>query len=542
MEQGLPEGETVVAGEQHLRVLDLGDVAVLRWLARGWEVPPGWLVVFSDEWAERRPQCEGFLRARAGLFERRLGARACTVRTVPRALAEELLERCHVYGASPLSLEWFGLLHGEELLGVLTLGRHPRQGQGGTVVLDRMCFTPGVQVVGGAARLFAHGCAWARAHGFDRMVSFSDSRLSPGTVYERMGFVRAEGGRPDYFYVRDGRRISKQSQRKRATGCPAGMTEREWATQRGLVRCYDAGKVRWEYDLRGGVPVTAEQVNSAQAARQQDRGVFHGPHLRGYFPSQKAPEPVYFGSSYELRCMFELEADPTVRTFGRGAMFQTPRGRWRSPDLEVERMGGPRELWEVKPSSRVGMPRERVQIADSAVHAAERGMLFRVWTERDSALGSDSRIAAWARTYLAEHAGDLSAAVRHQATRRAIRDRHYKKEQAASVTVSCAYCGRDHVVLPRTYARNIARHGGAYVCEALAGHIGGSKPKDALKKVNPYAAEGRKECSMCKAVLPVAEFQRRAKSWDGLSAACKPCLRVYDAARYQARKAHTSLC
>jgi hypothetical protein len=313
------------------------------------------------------------------------------------------------------------------------------------------------------------------------------------------------------------------------------MTERAWAAQRGLVRCYDAGKVRWEYALGGGAPATATQINSAQAARRQEQGVFHGPHLRGYFPSQKAAEPVYFSSSYELRCMFELEADPTVRAFGRGAMFQTLRGRWRSPDLLVERGSGPRELWEVKPSSRVELPRERAQIADSAVYAATQGMIFRVWTERDSALGSDHRIAAWARTYLAECAGDLSVAVRHQATRKAIRTRHYKKEQAASVTVHCAYCGCDHVVLPRTYARNVARHDGAYVCEALAGHIGGSKPKDALRKVNPYAAEGRKECSMCHQVRPVADFQQRAKSWDGLSAACKPCLREYDAARYRAR-------
>lgn len=526
----------MTVGDQRLRVLDLGDAVVLRWLARGWEVPSGWLVVFSDEWAERHAQCLGFLRARAGLFDRRVGARACTIRAVPKAVADEMLERCHVYGAGPLSLARFGIFHAEELVGVLTLGRHPRQGQGGTVVLDRLCFAPGVQVVGGAARLFASGCAWARAHGYARMVSFSDSRLTPGTVYERLGFTRARGDRPDYFYVREGRRVSKQSQRKRASGCPAGLTERAWAEQRGLVRCYDAGKVRWEYALVEGEP-TAAQVNSAQAARRQEQGVFHGPHLRGYFPSQKTSEPVYFGSSYELRCMFELEADPTVRTFRRGAMFQTPKGRWRSPDLEVERVGGPRELWEVKPSAMVERPRERVQIADSAVYAATQGMLFRVWTERDSALGTDARIAAWARTYMAEYAGDLSIAVRHQATRRAIRERHYAKEQAAAVTVACTYCRKDHVVLPRTYARNVARHGGAYVCEAMAGHIGGSKPKDALKKVNPHAAEGCKECSMCHRVLPVAEFQRRAKSWDGLSAACKPCLRVYDAARYQARKA-----
>lgn len=406
-------------------------------------------------------------------------------------------------------------------------------------MLDRLCFRDGVQVIGGSSRMLDRARAWAEAHGYDEILSFSDNRLTPGVVYDRLGFVADDQCRPDYFYVHDGRRVSKQSQRKRASGCPDGMTERAWAQARGLVRCYDAGKVRWVLSLRPSSRPTPQQDNSEQAARSNAAGISGGGvHMRGYFPSQKMGEAVYFGSSYELRCLFELEGDPDVRIFRRCDAFQTPRGRWRAPDLWIERMNGRREIWEVKPSAMIEMPRARAQIADTAVHAASIGVGFRVWTERDSALGSDGRIIGWAREYLSRQQGNATYVERGQRQRKAIRERHYAREQAASVVVHCDYCQADHTVLPRTYARNIAKHDGAYVCEAMAGHIGGSKPKDHLKVTNPYAAEGKKQCSMCKQVLSIGEFQKRKASWDGLSAACKPCLRVYDAERYRRKQAN----
>jgi len=522
-------------------VFDLNDPVQLERLSHGIEEAPDRVFLFSDEWDSRRPQCEGFLRARAGLFERRVGARSCTVREVPRSQAVSFVDRHHVQGSNHLSLVRFGLFHEDELLGVLTLGRHNRQNGENKVVLDRMCFVPGVQVVGGASRLFAAAQGWAREHGYDEIVSFSDHRLTPGTVYERLGFAQDRVYRPDYFYVHKGRRISKQSQQKRCTGCPADVTERTWAMDHGLVRCCDAGKTRWVFNLRPGEHPMPREANSERTAKLHAEGVFKNAHMRGYFQSAKNAGDVYFGSSYELRCLFELEANAAVRSFRRCEAFRGSKG-WRNPDLRVEFVDGHSEIWEVKPSEMTDRPEVKVQIADSSMYASKMGVPFLVWTEQDSELKTCNEIIKWAHSYLAEQQGDHTYADRRMAQRKVIRDRHYRKEQAASVTVACAYCGCDHTVLPRTYARNIARHNGAYVCEALAGHIGGSKPKDALKKVNPYAAEGRKECCRCHAVLPIDAFEHRQKSRDGRSSACKSCISIANAARYQARKARTPSC
>jgi hypothetical protein len=529
------------SGGVRLVVLDLEQPEVVERLANGIMVDPGCVYVFSDEWADRRVACEAFVRARAGRFERRLGARQCVVREVEKMEARVFLDAFHIQGANHLALVVFGLFVEAELVGVLSLGRHHRQGQERRVVLDRLCFRDGVQVIGGSSRMLDRARAWAEAHGYDEILSFSDNRLTPGVVYDRLGFTVDASCRPDYFYVQDGRRISKQSQRKRASGCPDGMTERSWAQARGLVRCYDAGKVRWLLPLRPSSHPTQQQDNSEQAARSNAAGISGSDiHMRGYFHSKKLGGDVYFGSSYELRCLFELDGDPDVQTFRRCEAFQTPKGRWRAPDLWIERRDGRKEIWEVKPSVMVDMPRARLQIADTALYAVSIGVCFRVWTERDSALGEDGRIIGWAREYLSRQQGDTTYEERNQRTRKAIRERHYAKEQAASVVVHCDYCQADHTVLPRTYARNVAKHDGAYVCEAMAGHIGGSKPKDHLKVTNPYAEEGKKKCSMCEQILSMDKFQKRKASWDGLSAACKPCLRAYDAVRYQ-KRTHANL-
>lgn len=89
------------------------------------------------------------------------------------------------------------------------------------------------------------------------------------------------------------------------------------------------------------------------------------------------------------------------------------------------------------------------------------------------------------------------------------------------VSVFCEYCQATHEALRLTYDKNIARNG-KYICEREGGHIAGSRPKPHLKKINPYEAEGKKECNTCRSVLPLDSFS------SGKSI-CKACR----AARYK---------
>lgn len=211
------------------------------------------LTVFEDEWHHRREQCKDIIKALLGVYDRRIYARKCKVENITKEVYFSFSNHHHLQGASRGSAVRFGLLHDGELLGVMSLGRHHRQnGRSDAIVLDRLCFKSGVQVIGGASKLFKQCVLWAKKEGYRSIVTWSDNRWSPGRIYQQLGFCLDRELPPDYSYVMPPKkqRLSKQSQKKSAVGCPPEKTELEWATERGLYRIWDCGKKRWKYEIQ----------------------------------------------------------------------------------------------------------------------------------------------------------------------------------------------------------------------------------------------------------------------------------------------------
>jgi hypothetical protein len=536
-EKGIPfelVGGDPVVGKLRVSLVDLKSEAGLASLTKGLKPDENRMYLFSNEWEDRSEQCQAFLLARSGKFTRRIGARKCEVCELRRADAAAFVDAYHIQGSNNLNVTSFGLIYKGELVGLMSLGRHSRQISENRIVMDRLCFKSGVQVVGGATRLLKHCADWARDVNYDEIVTFSDNRWTDGSLYAELGFSLDNSYRPDYFYVKDGARFSKQGQKKSTSHCPAGMTEFEWAKQRGLIRCYDAGKKRWLLNLRPESHETRQELNSKQAALAHQNGAFKHHHIRGYFVSNKNKSSIYYSSSYELRCMYILEIDDYVSSFKRCDSFKGSNG-WRNPDLLVTFDDGLVEVWEIKPEEFLGTPPVVDQLSESAKFAASIGATLRVWTEKDSGLASPTAISEWARKYLATITGDTSHAEKKAASRKAIRDR-YKAKHAdeAHVTTFCEYCKEEHVVLRHSYTKNVERNG-KYICERYGGYLAGSRPKDHLKSANPYAEEGRKKCSGCMEVKDLELFDVRRASWDGRNSRCKECISAKNAAMYKER-------
>lgn len=211
------------------------------------------LTIFDDEWRDRKGICESLILSKLGIFNRRLQGRKCEVKQISKNEMNSFCDLHHLQGANKLSRVCFGLFHGEEMVGAVDLGNHHRRKDKGALVLTRLCFMPGVNVVGGASKLFRACTEWCASNGIEKIVSWSDNRYSDGGVYGKMGFKMAGELPPDYYYVyivNPKRRISKQSQSKKKSECPSDMTELEWANSRGLSRIWDCGKIRWEYAVQ----------------------------------------------------------------------------------------------------------------------------------------------------------------------------------------------------------------------------------------------------------------------------------------------------
>lgn len=205
-------------------------------------------VAFEHEWRDRQKQVKAYLLGAMGKYERRINARDCQIKINPdKTMVREFLDDWHIQGATFYDnavVLYSNAGPFKELLGVMTFGRHQRQGHENVAVLNRLCWKGGVSIIGGAKRLLHHG---RKLYPPDkRVVTWSDNRWSIGGVYERMGFkLEIEYG-PDYFYVNNKNEVaSKQSKQKRHLNAGPNETEEVAAKRLGWNRVYDCGKKKW---------------------------------------------------------------------------------------------------------------------------------------------------------------------------------------------------------------------------------------------------------------------------------------------------------
>jgi hypothetical protein len=63
----------------------------------------------------------------------------------------------------------------------------------------------------------------------------------------------------------------------------------------------------------------------------------------------------------------------------------------------------------------------------------------------------------------------------------------------------------------------------------------GKKSKDHLRKENPYAKDGKKECTACHEIKPFEAFDKRRASHDGMAFKCKKCAKEVKLKRLKRR-------
>ena len=208
------------------------------------------ITIFEDEWLNNQEVIKSVILSKLGVFEKRLYARKCIAKEINKKEFTDFCDKHHVQGGNYLAKVCFGLYYENELIGVMDLGVHHRKQTKGEMVLTRLCFKAGYQIVGGASKLFSHCVNWCKNNGIKKIISWSDNRWSNGSIYKNLNFVLEEELGSDYAYVNidnPKERISKQSQMKCNTGCPKDKSEKEWALENGLSRIWDCGKVRWVF-------------------------------------------------------------------------------------------------------------------------------------------------------------------------------------------------------------------------------------------------------------------------------------------------------
>jgi hypothetical protein len=212
------------------------------------------LHIFEDEWLNRRKAVESLIIQAVGIgtFER-VFARCCTVSVVPTSVANSFFNLHHVQGATASSYYW-GLDFAGKLLAVIGIAFREtcRGSQTSSETIEITRYATSCQVVGGFSKLLS--AVLKQNPSTVKVVTFSDDRLFTGKMYASIGFKPVAKLRPDYFYVKNGRRVHKcklQKSRIKSSGLvyQEGMTELQLTELNGYHRVYDCGKTRWELQI-----------------------------------------------------------------------------------------------------------------------------------------------------------------------------------------------------------------------------------------------------------------------------------------------------
>ena len=199
--------------------------------------------VFEDEWLEKRELVKDRIRTIICGGETRIYARKCEVREIGAREAGDFLDANHIQGSDHSSIR-YGLFYENELASVMTFGK-PRFNKNYDFELIRFASKLGVQVIGGASRLLAH----FREEHSGSIVSYADRRYSTGGLYRALGFEKISESRPNYWWVRQGMRLSRYQCQKRNLPKVLGgafnesLSESENMAANGFWRMFDCGNL-----------------------------------------------------------------------------------------------------------------------------------------------------------------------------------------------------------------------------------------------------------------------------------------------------------
>lgn len=206
------------------------------------------ITVFEDEYVGRKGQLINLLKSKCGVFSKKVYARKCQVVELNFQQTKDFLDKTHIQGHTNFKIS-YGLIFEGILVGCMIGGLHHTSNNNEELILKRMAFLSGYQVVGGASKLLSKLKEYAKINNYKVIKTWSDNRISMGNVYKQIGFELLNEIPSDYSYIVPGKvvRVPKQSCRKIELfkkGASIG-TESEMAEELGYKKIWDCGKKTW---------------------------------------------------------------------------------------------------------------------------------------------------------------------------------------------------------------------------------------------------------------------------------------------------------
>ena len=205
------------------------------------------ITLWEDQIKKNPEKIKSILLSKLGIYNNRIYARQCIIKEVTSKECNNFLDKYHLQGKTCSSIR-FGLYYNNELVSVMTFGKGRKcLNSHIEYELYRYCCKDGIQVIGGASKLFKH---FLKEYNPKRIESFSSNDISNGNLYEQLGFNKVSVT-VGYWYID---KYMNRCHRYKFTkhilvkeGYDKNKTESEIMNERGFLKIHDSGQTKWEW-------------------------------------------------------------------------------------------------------------------------------------------------------------------------------------------------------------------------------------------------------------------------------------------------------
>jgi len=204
------------------------------------------IIFFEDEALNKSHICNSMMRIRSSNMAVRLPARLCEFITLDSTEAKAFFDKNHISGHTKCAY-YFGLKYDFEIVSAISFRRPFTRGKDGVIEIGRFCSCMDMIVVGGLSKLLARAIPILQSAGFSKILTYADLRFGEGKSYSKCGFEFVGKTQEDYFYTDGHARYNRFGYRARD-----GMTEKEYATSKGVWKVYGRGSNIYMKDIGRG--------------------------------------------------------------------------------------------------------------------------------------------------------------------------------------------------------------------------------------------------------------------------------------------------
>lgn len=204
--------------------------------------------IWEDDWLYRSSIVKSMIKTKLSLMSNRTFARKTTLTDqVSGRTADSFLDTYHIQGTTNATVRLGLLDESADLVALMMLTKSQ-----GVADWDLVRYATSNLVIGGFSKLLKA----FRASYEGKIKSFADLSYSNGDLYFKTGFKMDKLLPPDYSYIRGRERLREHKFNYRKSRFRSDpdllyddtMTEKQLAALNGILRVYDAGKLRFVLD------------------------------------------------------------------------------------------------------------------------------------------------------------------------------------------------------------------------------------------------------------------------------------------------------